>query len=138
MVSTAQPPADHPCLCEGLVPTILAADHEGPPGVALTRVPRRGPGTQHGARDEVSAIQLKREKLDFQHKKLYQTRHARCRTVLKIGFFSFKQDQKSTRSATQCCSAFPFPFCIANATAVLLWWCVVSCGVVVCCVDVVR
>ena len=65
MVSTAQPPADHPRLCEGLVPTILATDHEGTPRVALTRVPPRGPGTQHGARDEVTAIQLEHEKLDF-------------------------------------------------------------------------
>ena len=58
VVSTAEPPADHPRLCEGLAPIMLATDHQGPPTVPLTRVPPRGPGTQHRGRDQVTTVQL--------------------------------------------------------------------------------
>ena len=57
-VSTAQPPADHPRLGEGLVSITGHQAHQGAPGVSLTRVPPRGPGTQHRARDEITSVKL--------------------------------------------------------------------------------
>ena len=55
-VSTAQPPADHPRLGVGLGGGV--PDQERAPGVPLTRVPPRGPRTQHVARDELASVHL--------------------------------------------------------------------------------
>ena len=58
VVSTAQPPADHPRLGEGPVSAIMTGHHQGAPGVSLTRIPPRGPGTQHRPRDELTSVKL--------------------------------------------------------------------------------
>ena len=65
VVSTAQAPADHPRLGESLVSPIITGHHQGAPGVSLTRVTPRSPGTQHGVRDEITSVKLQREKLGF-------------------------------------------------------------------------
>ena len=54
--STALAPGGDPD--DAVLPRLVTPGHQGAPGVSLTRIPPRGPGTQHRPRDELTSVKL--------------------------------------------------------------------------------